>query len=107
MNPKMTYAQLQQVLEELGYAPETIELDAVNGRASGHHTIFRHPDSDLYIMLPGVMSTKSVEPIHLLRVRNVLKNAGFWDSLVRQTGTGNPAEAAHVLQTLAGIKTRE
>ena len=107
MNRNMTYEQLQQVLEGLGYAPEPIELDAVNGVASGNHTLFRHPDNDLYIMLPGVMANKIVEPIHLLRVQNVLKNAGFWDSLVRQTGTENPAEAAHVLQTLAGIKTHE
>ncbi len=102
MNPKITFSQLRQELETRGWKAESIETNnfGVNRRS----TVFQNPDSDLYIILPRTRPTKTVEPIHLLHVRNVLENAGFWDSLVRQTGAEDRGEASRVLQTLAEIK---
>ena len=103
MKPKITYKQLRHELEKNGWSGEPLELDVVDGYTS-KSTIFRNPMSDLFIVLPQMKPNEIVEPIYLLRVRNVLENAGFWDSLQRQTGTANHKEATHVLQTLAGIK---
>ena len=91
--------------ERLGWKAEALELDAVGGTVKTQNTIFQHPKTDLYIVPPRMNPSEIVESIHLLRVRNVLENAGFWDSLVRQTGTEDRGETIHVLQTLAGIKT--
>ncbi len=105
MKRKVTYKQLRQELERLGWTAEPLELDAAGGVVPTKATIFRNPKSDLFIVLPRMRSDQFVEPIHLLRVRNVLENAGFWDSLVRQTNAESRDESIHVLQTLAGIKT--
>lgn len=58
----------------------------------------------LPIFLPRMSANAVVEPIDILSLGNALENAGFWDSLVRQSETESPTEANHVLQTLAGIK---
>jgi hypothetical protein len=105
MKPEVMYKQLRDELERLGWKDEPLELDAVGGTTKTHSTLFRNSETNLYILLPRMRPSDLVEPIHLLRVRNVLENAGFWDSLVRQTQTNGHAEAVHVLQTLAGIKT--
>lgn len=105
MNPKISYEQLGEELERLGWKAELLELDAVGGTVKTQNTIFQHPKTNLYIVLPRMTPSAIVEPIYLLRVRNVLENAGFWDSLKRQTGTESREASIHVLQTLAGIKT--
>ena len=107
MKPEITYGQLRDELGRLGWKDEPLELDAVGGVGKTHSTMFRNSGTDLYIVLPRMGPRDLVEPIHLLRVRNVLENAGFWDSLIRQTRTNGRAEAAHVLQTLAGIKSSQ
>jgi hypothetical protein len=103
MKPKITYRQLRDELERRGWIAESIETD--NFGVKRKSTVFQNPKCDLYIILPRMRPTKIVEPIHLLHVRNVLENSGFWDSLVRQTKAENREEAKEVLQTLAGIKT--
>ena len=105
MNREIRYEQLREELARLGWKDEPLELDAVGGKGKTHGTLFRNPETDLYILLPRMKPSEFVEPIHLLRVRNVLENAGFWDSLVRQTQTNGQGEAVHVLRTLAGIKS--
>jgi predicted RNA binding protein YcfA (HicA-like mRNA interferase family) len=92
---KLKYGELRQVLIGLGFCEQTTK---------SNHLVYRHPDSHLPIFLPRMRASAVVEPIEILSLRNALENAGFWDSLVRQTGTESPAEAVHVLQTLAGIK---
>lgn len=104
MSHKVMYKHLRDELERLGWKDEPLELDAVGGAVKTHSTLFRNSDTDLYIVLPRMKPSEFVEPIYLLRVRNVLENAGFWDSLMRQTRTDGQVEAFHVLQTLAGIK---
>lgn len=105
MSHKIKYAELRDELERLGWKDEPLELDAVGGTGKTLGTLFRNSDTDLYIVLPRMRPSEFVEPIHLLRVRNVLENAGFWDTLVRQTHSNGSGAAADVLQTLAGIKT--
>jgi hypothetical protein len=102
MNHRITYGQLRDELERRGWKPESIETD--NFGRTRKSTIFQNPMSDLYIILPRMKANKIVEPIHLLHVRSVLENSGFWESLVKQTETENREQATKVLQTLAGIK---
>ncbi len=104
MKAKITYKQLREELERHGWKAESLELDAVGGTIKTHNTMFRNPETDLYVVLPCMKANELVEPIYLLRVRNVLENAGFWDSLVPQMETNGQAEGGYVLQTLAGIK---
>lgn len=102
MKPKLNYKQLKTVLEGLGYKPQDVTLD-INGQDL-ESVIFRHKDSDLYILLPRMKATKIVEPMYIHRVKGVLEDVGFWDSLVKQTKTENKDEAIEVLQKLARIK---
>jgi hypothetical protein len=92
---KLKYGELRKALVGLGFSEQTTK---------SNHLVYRHPDSRLPIFLPRMKASAIVESVEILSLRNALENAGFWDSLVRQTGTGSPAEAIHVLQTLAGIK---
>jgi predicted RNA binding protein YcfA (HicA-like mRNA interferase family) len=92
---KLKYGEVRKVLVGLGFSEQTTK---------SNHLVYRHPDSRLPIFLPRMRASAIVEPIEILSLRNALENAGFWESLVRQTGTESPAEAIHVLQTLAGIK---
>lgn len=92
---RIKYGALRKLLTGFGYTDHITE---------GKYIVFRHPKSDLPIYLPRMRATQYVPPVEILSIRNVLENAGFWDSLVRQTGTNGPDEAIHVLQTLAGIK---
>ena len=103
MKLNITYKQLREELERLGWKAQSIETD--NFGVKRKSTVFQNPESDLYIILPRVKSTGIVEPMHLLHVRNVLENSGFWESLIQQTKTENRGGAIEVLQTLAGIKT--
>ncbi len=98
---KITYKLLRDELESRGWKAKLIETD--NFGVKRHSTVFQNPRTDLYIILPKMRLGQLVEPIHLLHVRNVLENAGFWDSLVGQAGTDG-SEDSNVLQTLAGIK---
>jgi len=92
---KLKYGDIRKALLGLGFSEQTTR---------SKHLVYRHPDSRLPIFLPRMNENAVVEPIDILSLRNALENAGFWDSLVRQTGTESPAKANHVLQTLAGIK---
>lgn len=92
---KLKYGEIRKVLVGLGFSEQTTK---------SNHLVYRHPDSRLPILLPRMRASAIVEPIEILSLRNALENAGFWESLVRQTGTESPAEAIHVLQTLAGVK---
>jgi hypothetical protein len=92
---KLKYGEVRKVLVGLGFSEQTTRSD---------HLVYRHPESRLPIFLPRMRASAIVEPIEILSLRNALENAGFWDSLVRQTETQSPGEAMHVLQTLAGIK---
>ena len=102
MKPKITYQQLREELEQHGWKAEVVESE--NFGVKRQSTVFQHPKTDLYVILPKRKSAAFVEPIHLLHVRNVLENAGFWESLVRQTNTEDQKEATDVLQMLAAIK---
>lgn len=103
MKHKITFRQLRDELKRCGWIAESIETD--NFGVKRKSTVFQNPRTDLYIILPRMRSTQLVEPIHLLHVRNVLENSGFWDSLVEQTMSGIGEEGDQVFQTLAGIKT--
>lgn len=92
---KLKYGELRKVLVGLGFSEQTTK---------SNHLVYRHPDSRLPIFLPHMRASAAVEPIEILSLRNALENAGFWDGLVRQTGTESPVEVVRVLQTLAGIK---
>jgi predicted RNA binding protein YcfA (HicA-like mRNA interferase family) len=92
---KLKYGELRKVLVGLGFSEQATK---------SNHLVYRHPGSRLPVFLPRMRDSAVVEPIEILSLRNALENAGFWDSLVRQTGTESPAERIHVLQTLAGIK---
>jgi hypothetical protein len=102
MNSKITYKQLRDELENQGWKAKPIEIE--NFGVNRESMVFQNPKTDLYIILPRMKPTTIVERIHLLHVRNVLENAGFWDSLIRQTESENHQEATLVLQTLSGIK---
>ncbi|MCE9530856.1 MAG: hypothetical protein K8T89_07000 [Planctomycetes bacterium] len=102
MKPKITYRQLRDELEKRGWIAESIETE--NFGVKRKSTVFQNPASELYIILPQMRPTKIIEPIHLLHVRNVLENSGFWESLVRQTKAENGQGATEVFQSLAGIK---
>jgi hypothetical protein len=91
----LKYGELRKVLVGLGFSEQITK---------SNHLVYRHPDSRLPIFLPRMRASAIVEPIEILSLRNTLENAGFWDSLVRQTATESLAEATHVLQMLAGIK---
>jgi|SRR6516165_2098349 hypothetical protein len=102
MKPKITYQQLREELEKHGWKAELIENESFGVKRQS--MVFQHPKTDLYVILPKRKPTALVEPIHLLHVRNVLENSGFWESLIRQIKAENRQEAINVLQTLAGIK---
>jgi hypothetical protein len=106
MKPKnITYQQLREELEKRGWKAEMVETE--NFGVKRQSTVFQHPKTDLYVILPKRKPSEFVEPIHLLHVRNVLENSGFWQSLIRQTDTEDRDQATYVLQTLAGIKPGE
>ena len=92
---KLKYGEIRKALVGLGFSEQSTR---------SNHLVYRHPDSCLPIFLPRITRDAVVEPIAILSLRNALENAGFWESLVRQTGTDSPAKAIHVVQTLAGIK---
>jgi hypothetical protein len=92
---KLKFGEIRKVLVGLGFSEQT---------TTSNHLVYRHPDSRLPILLPRMSASATVEPIEILSLRNTLENAGFWDTLVRQTGTESQDEAIHVLQALAGIK---
>lgn len=102
MKSKITYKKLGEELERHGWKAETMETEEFGIKRKS--TVFRNPDTDLFIVLPRARLTQAVEPIHLLHVRNVLENSGFWESFARQTNTKTGREANDVVQTLAGIK---
>lgn len=96
INPsKIKYRELRDALRRFGYEERITERQ---------HIVFRHPNSRLPIYLPDMAPDDYVPPVEILSIRNVLENAGFWSSLMGQTGTDSPEEARHVLQTLSGIK---
>lgn len=92
---RLKYGELRKVLVGLGFSEQTTK---------SKHLIYRHPGSRLPIFLPRMRSSAVVEPIEILSLRNALENAGVWDNLLRHTAADSPAEAIHVLQTLAAIK---
>jgi hypothetical protein len=102
MKPKITYQQLREELEKSGWKADLVETENFGVRRQS--TVFQHPETELYVILPKRKPSAFVEPIHLLHVRNVLENAGFWESLMRQINAENRNEATGVLQTLAAIK---
>jgi hypothetical protein len=102
MNLKITYKQLREELERNGWKAESIETDSFGVKRNS--TVFQNPESDLYIILPKMKANQIVEPFHLLQVRNVLENSGFWDSLIREIGTNNDQKTTDVIQSLVGIK---
>lgn len=102
MKPSITYKQLRDELEKRGWKAELVETE--NFGVTRQSMVFQHPKTDLYVILPKRKPTALVEPIHLLHVRNVLENSGFWDRLIQQNKTGHRQDATDVLQALAGIK---
>ena len=67
MHKKLTYRQLAEVLQSLGYSPEKVQPDQV---------VFRNPDRRLFILVPRQDPRAQVRPLDLLRVRNTLVNDG-------------------------------
>lgn len=64
---KITYHRLEKVLRKLGY-----EADR-NGSA----LTFRHPNSDLPVILPNKRRIDHLSPVDLVSVRNTLANSGL------------------------------
>lgn len=78
-NNVLKFEQLREVLVALGYV-----ADPPNAK----YTIFRHPNSALFVILPKMRRNSIVDSIHLLSVRTTLANSGLvakerFDSLIR------------------------
>jgi hypothetical protein len=99
---KITCKQLREELEGHGWKAKLIETE--NFGVKRNSTVFQNSNTNLYIILPRLKPTQAVQPIHLLHVRNVLENAGLWNSLIRQNGANRSEETIHVIRTLAAIK---
>ena len=89
-NRKITYDRLEKALRRRGYVAATPSADRV---------VFRHPDTELPIILPRMRKTEVLEPIDLLSVRNALANGGIvpkekFDSLF-QTDPVEPVACHH------------
>jgi hypothetical protein len=61
-----TYARFREVLEALGYVPET----------AGRDTIFRNPNHRLRVFLPKLSARQIVPPVEMLSARNSLMGNG-------------------------------
>jgi hypothetical protein len=67
-NKKITYDQLERALRRCGYVADM---------PSGNRVVFRHPDTELPVILPRLRKREVLEPIDLLSVRNALANGGI------------------------------
>jgi hypothetical protein len=67
-NKNITYGQLQKLLVRLGY---------VDGAPSARRVVFRHPGSELPVILPRMRTKEVLKPIDLLSVQNALANGGI------------------------------
>jgi hypothetical protein len=67
-NKEITYDKLEKTLFRLGYAADV---------PSGNRVVFRHPKTDLPIILPRMSRMESLRPIDLLSVQNALANGGI------------------------------
>jgi hypothetical protein len=65
---KLTFDQLRQVLESLGYHYREV--------LQGKHVVFRNPDQHLFILMPKTPPDGQVRPIDLFSVRKTLVNDG-------------------------------
>lgn len=68
MKNKITYEQLQHVLLGLGYSTDP---------PSGNRVVFRHPESEIHVILPRMRRREILKPIDLLSVQNALANGGI------------------------------
>jgi hypothetical protein len=66
-NKKVTFQQLRRVLLGLGYGETQLE----------DRVVFRHPDTELFVILPRLRPSEVVQPIDLLSVQNALANGGI------------------------------
>lgn len=87
-NRRITYDQLEKVLQRRGYVAASPSPDRV---------VFRHPDTDLPVILRRMRKTEVLKPIDLLSVQNALANGGIvpkeqFDSLFQ-----DPAELWHAI----------
>jgi hypothetical protein len=88
-NRKITYDRLEKALQRRGYVATTPSADRV---------VFRHPDTELPVILPRFRKTEVLEPIDLLSVQNALANGGIvpkekFDSLFQT----DPIELWHAI----------
>ena len=67
-NRKITYDQLEKALCRRGYVATTPSADRV---------VFRHPETDLPVILRRMRKTEVLTPIDLLSVQNALANGGI------------------------------
>jgi hypothetical protein len=88
-NNKITYEQLQTVLLRLGYTADAPSSNCV---------VYRHPDSDIDVILRRMRRREILQPIDLLSVQNALANGGIvpkeqFDSLFQRS----PVELWHAI----------
>ena len=63
MTKRVTFAELEKLLLELGFVPQTVQ---------GAHQVFQYPALGILVILPGYKSQDWVHPAHLVSVRRVL-----------------------------------
>lgn len=81
MKNKTTYGKLQKILLKLGYTADRPGVDRV---------VFRHPDTDLPIIMRRMRRNEILTSVDLLGVQNALANGGIvpkekFDSLFETT----------------------
>jgi predicted RNA binding protein YcfA (HicA-like mRNA interferase family) len=81
MTKRVTFAELEKLLIELGFVPQSVQ---------GAHRVFQNPALGTLVVLPGYKSQDWVHPVHLISVRktlaeNDLMNVSTFDMLTSPT----------------------
>jgi predicted RNA binding protein YcfA (HicA-like mRNA interferase family) len=77
MTKRVTFAELEKLLIELGFVPQSVQ---------GAHRVFQNPALSTLVVLPGYKSQDWVHPAHLVSIKKVLTendlmSAGTFDTL--------------------------